>query len=301
MDSLGSAVGLITLLALLSACATSAPESAASTAAEVSSTSASVVAEPTSSTTTEPAGDGAASFVRAVDGDTLIVRLDGQEERVRLVGIDTPEAGECLAEEAAGRLDELARSGAIRLVADESDRDDFDRLLRWVVAGEEPINRTLVVEGLAIARSYPPDTAWDDDLQAAEQQARQQELGLWSGDACGEGTGASLSVSAIHENPPGDDTLVLNEEWIEITNDGPDPIDFSGWSIRDESASNRYQFPDGFVLDAGATVRVRSGCGADDGATLHWCAAGSAIWNNGSDTAFVVDPAGNFVVSRSYG
>jgi hypothetical protein len=63
--------------------------------------------------------------------------------------------------------------------------------------------------------------------------------------------------------------------------------------VRDESASHRFTFPDGFGLAGGATVRIHTGCGPDTATDLHWCISGSAVWNNDGDTAFLVDPAGN--------
>ena len=57
----------------------------------------------------------------------------------------------------------------------------------------------------------------------------------------------------------GDDGQNLNREWVVLRNDGGAAVDLTGWGVKDESASNRYRFPDGFVLDGGATVETR-GC-----------------------------------------
>ena len=55
-----------------------------------------------------------------------------------------------------------------------------------------------------------------------------------------------------------------------------------------------------FDLPAGAQVRVRTGCGRDTSTDLYWCEQGSAVWNNSGDTAFLSDPRGNTVDTRSY-
>lgn len=69
--------------------------------------------------------------------------------------------------------------------------------------------------------------------------------------------------------------------------------------LKDESASHRYTFPAGFVLGAGTTVTVYTGCGTNGQASLYWC-SGGAVWNNDGDTAFVTDHNGNIVHSLAY-
>jgi hypothetical protein len=82
---------------------------------------------------------------------------------------------------------------------------------------------------------------------------------------------------------------------VEVQSSGAVAVDLTGWGVRDESSSHRFSFPTGFTLDAGARVRIRSGCGTDAADELFWCTSGSAIWNNDGDTAFLVDPSGNIV------
>lgn len=92
----------------------------------------------------------------------------------------------------------------------------------------------------------------------------------------------------------------LNGERILVTNDGNNIVDMTGWGIRDESASNRYTFPDGYTLTPGETVIVFSGCGDDFDRELYWCSTRSAIWNNDGDTGFLTDPSGNTHDTYSY-
>ncbi len=70
-------------------------------------------------------------------------------------------------------------------------------------------------------------------------------------------------------------------------------------SSRDESSQNRYRFPHGFLVGAGETVAVHTGCGDDGPADLYWC-AGNPVWNNGGDTALLLDPAGNVAARLRY-
>jgi micrococcal nuclease len=238
--------------------------------------------------------------VEVVDGDTVRVRLNDHDDVVRAIGIHTPEVGECLADEAVAQLEGLLASGPVRLERDVSDRDRFGRLLRYVFAGEQFVNAEMVEAGVAIARSFPPDTAGEAELERAEDEAQEAGRGIRAPAPCGPRADASLTIVAIEADPPGNDVENLNGEWVESRNDGAHDVDLTGWVLRDESATHRFAFPHGFVLGAGATVRILSGCGTDTLAGLHWCVTGSAVWNNDGDTAFLLDPSGNIAARRSY-
>ncbi len=246
-----------------------------------------------------PASVGADHVLKVIDGDTFEVTIDGVEERVRLIGIDAPESGECMSAEATAALEALIRSG-VRLEPDVNDRDQYGRLLRYVEAGEVFVNEELVRRGLALAREYPPDTARQTRLSDAQAVAKDAKRGLWNRTACGPATAADIEISNINANPAGDDTENLNEEWIDVTNSGAVTLDLTDWVIRDESASHRFTFANGFVLGAGAKVRLHTGCGQPSDTDLYWCVGGSAVWNNDGDTVFLLDANGNIVVSRSY-
>lgn len=166
-------------------------------AAACSSTSPAPVASTGPTTTSAAAGrdgglDGAAVVVKVVDGDTLHVRIRGRQEKVRLIGIDTPETHgpgglkECFGPEAASRLRALTPVGAdVRLVRDEEPRDRYGRLLAYVyLAGDDTfVNEVLVAEGFAAAKSYRPNTTHEPTFRAAEADARAEQRGLWG--ACG--------------------------------------------------------------------------------------------------------------------
>jgi micrococcal nuclease len=137
-------------------------------------------------------GPGGATVVRVVDGDTLVVDLGGVEERVRLIGIDTPESVapgrpvECYGAEASHRLAELVPAGTpVHLERDVEPRDAYDRLLAYAYrAGDDLfLNLAQVADGFAEAREYPPNTAQRRRFDAAERAARSAGAGLWA--ACG--------------------------------------------------------------------------------------------------------------------
>ena len=266
-----------------------------------------IFAPPSTGTSGDPAAalDPNAVIVTVAsitDGDTLDVRFaNGSVDTVRLIGVNTPESGECWGEEASLALAALASVGSqIGLTSDVSDRDQFDRLLRYLWVGSLSVNEELVRRGAAIARRYPPDTALAGRFEAAQAEAQASRRGLWASDACGPAADADLTIAEIFYDAPGNDNENLNQEWVRIRNDGVNLVDMTGWGIKDESASNRYVFPTAFSLAPGEEATVFSGCGDDFGTSLFWCSVGSAVWNNDGDTAFLTDPSGNTHDSSSY-
>lgn len=244
-----------------------------------------------------------ATVLEVVDGDTIDVRLeDGSLEPLRLIGTNSPESGECFYAEATAGLADLILGATVYLEPDQSNRDQFGRLLRYVwTADEQHVNAITVERGWAIAREYPPDTARSEELAVAQDRAKQAEAGLWAPDACG--TVASVDVQIVHieYDALGNDNFNLNGEWVEILNGDTTAVDLTGWVLKDESASHRYRFPDGFRLLPKATVLVYTGCGRDTATELYWCESGSAVWNNTGDSGFLLDPQGNVVWSYAYG
>jgi micrococcal nuclease len=240
--------------------------------------------------------------VEVVDGDTLVVAGPGGEVTVRIVGINTPEVGECFYDEATDTLAALVADGDLALVVDRSDVDQFGRALRYVETADGiDVGAELVAGGFAIARRYPPDEARADRYAELQRDAQAAGRGLWAPDACGTSDldGVEIVVD-IEADAPGDDSVNLNGEWVRFTNAGSEPVDLDGWEVADESASHRYTFDD-LELDPGASVTLFSGCGADDDTNRYWCVTGSAVWNNDGDTVLLRDRQGNIVASSSYG
>ena len=114
------------------------------------------------------------SVNRIVDGDTFV----GDEGRVRLFGMDTPEVGEPCYSEATARLHELAK-GAVRVEAEPRARDPFDRLLYYIYTESgESIDEMLVREGYA--RAWTRDGQHRGVLMDLERDAQENSVGcLW--------------------------------------------------------------------------------------------------------------------------
>lgn len=136
-----------------------------------------------------PAGEQPVKVVRVVDGDTIIVRFAGKNERVRLIGIDTPESVkpntpvQCFALEASARTKALLPAGSsVKLVRDVELRDRYGRLLAYVYRASDNlfVNLSLAADGYASAYTYPPNVAHAGEFVAAAGQARDAGRGLWS-------------------------------------------------------------------------------------------------------------------------
>ncbi|WP_436795332.1 thermonuclease family protein [Actinospongicola halichondriae] len=139
---------------------------------------------------TAAAGEGV--VVRVIDGDTVDVDVDGAVERVRLIGVDTPEAVaperpiQCYGVEASAHTKELLPEGtAVRLERDEVSRDQYGRLLAYLYRVDDDllVNLDLIEQGFADAVTYGDNEALYDTFVAAESAARSGGVGLWS--ACG--------------------------------------------------------------------------------------------------------------------
>lgn len=140
---------------------------------------------------------GYVPVVKVDDGDTIDVALDGHVERVRLLGIDTPETVDprkpvqCFGKEASNRTKELLTGKVARLERDagrgrSGDRDKYHRLLRYVYLPDGTmLNESLVRDGFA--HEYTFQGQFYDhqaSFKAAEQQAKSAGRGLWSVSTC---------------------------------------------------------------------------------------------------------------------
>jgi micrococcal nuclease len=154
-----------------------------------SGTDAPPAAVPGSATETRPASAvGPLPVQRVVDGDTVIVLRDGAEERVRLLGIDTPESVqpdspvECFGPEASARSGELLSGRSIWLEGDPTQDavDQYGRTLAYAWLDESTlVNRVLVAEGYAYEYTYDVPGVHQAALEAAEDAARSGGVGLW--------------------------------------------------------------------------------------------------------------------------
>ena len=131
-----------------------------------------------------------ATLVRVTDGDTITVRLDGRNEKVRLIGIDTPETKkpdtpvQCFGPEASAFTESLLPEGtALYLERDVEPRDRFGRLLAYVYLAADGtfVNLEIVRQGYARLLTIPPNVAHVDEFVEAARAAERDDIGLWAG------------------------------------------------------------------------------------------------------------------------
>lgn len=133
----------------------------------------------------EPSGSARAYVTRVVDGDTIEVRLNGGEEDVRYIGVDTPETVkpgapvDCFGPQASSFNHQLVERQRVRLVFGEERRDVYGRLLAYVYLGDRFVNAELVRRGLARTLSIPPNDRFAERLKRLEIAAARAGRGLW--------------------------------------------------------------------------------------------------------------------------
>ncbi len=130
-----------------------------------------------------------ATLVRVIDGDTIIVAINGHDEKVRLIGIDTPETVkpntpvQCFGPEASTLTKSLLPPGtALYLERDAEARDDYGRLLAYVYRASDGlfVNMAIVEHGDARLLTFPTNTVHAPEFVVAAHDAEQADLGLWA-------------------------------------------------------------------------------------------------------------------------
>lgn len=123
-----------------------------------------------------------------IDGDTTRFNYNGSSESFRYLIINTPEIGrdgdqdDPYAQEAFERTQDLLdNADTITVEFDEEKQDHYDRYLAYVYADGEMVNETLVREGLAsVDYVYEPNDKYEDLLRDAEDEAKNEGVGIWS-------------------------------------------------------------------------------------------------------------------------
>lgn len=124
--------------------------------------------------------------VRVVDGDTIVINYNNKEEKVRLIGIDTPESvhpdqsknthcGKIASDFTKSKLE----GKKIELELDVQERDKYGRILAYVWLDGVMFNKTLLTEGMAQVSTYAPNVKYADEFIELQRQARENNVGLW--------------------------------------------------------------------------------------------------------------------------
>lgn len=247
-------------------------------------------------TTSTPVPEITSAIVsEVIDGDTI--RLQNGE-RIRLLGINTPEVEQPHYDEATNRLKELIEEKTVTLEEDVEDKDQYGRLLRHIYVNDTFVNLEMVREGYANVYIISPNVKYSNEFKRAEDEAKIAERGIWQPS---ESLSKCIDILYFHWNSKGNDCYNLNDEYVTFKNTCSQSIDMVGWTVKDE-ANHIYTFPD-FSLAGDGTVTLYAGSGKDTATELYWSNSGypcNAIWNNDGDTLYLRDVGGDLVISYDY-
>lgn len=132
---------------------------------------------------------GVYSVVRVVDGDTIVVDIDGEETKVRMIGVDTPEsvhADENKNSEsgitASQYTKNLLTGQSVYLEYDIDVEDDYGRSLAYVYLddGTTMVNSLLLQEGMAQTMTIQPNSKYADLFANYQKTAREEQKGFWN-------------------------------------------------------------------------------------------------------------------------
>lgn len=124
--------------------------------------------------------------VRVVDGDTFVIEYEGKQEKVRLIGVDTPESvhpdeekNTELGDEVSNYSKKILTGKEVLLEFDVEKRDKYGRLLAYVYLDGQMYNKILLEKGYAKIATYPPNVKYVEDFTKLQKEARENKQGLW--------------------------------------------------------------------------------------------------------------------------
>ena len=133
------------------------------------------------------------SVKKVIDGDTIEIERYGKSEKVRMIGIDTPETldprkpVQCFGKEASDKSKDLLSGGRVRLEFDPivGEKDKYNRLLAYVWSDNELVNLKLIKEGYANEYTYRSQSyKYQNEFKNAQTVAKESSIGLWSPQTC---------------------------------------------------------------------------------------------------------------------
>ncbi|KKP91742.1 MAG: Nuclease (SNase domain protein) [Parcubacteria group bacterium GW2011_GWA1_36_12] len=237
------------------------------------------------------------TVIKIVDGDTITL---SNNEKIRLIGINTEERGQKCYQEATDRLSELILNKKVKLETDIDKTDKYGRSLRFVFLENENINALLVKEGLATVYTVGSNKKYLSELEKAQRDAREGQGCIWQkSPSCKD----CIGMAYLNSNAEGDDCKNPNDEYIKFSNSCSAECELTGWTIKDE-ATHIYTFPE-FILQSNSLLTLKSGKGTDTTEVLFWDNNGNsgqcpAIWNNDKDTIYLRDKQGSLVLEHNY-
>jgi micrococcal nuclease len=142
--------------------------------------------------------------VKVIDGDTIDIRINDKIERLRLIGINTPETVdprkpvECFGKQASEKARALLDGKQVSIESDstQGERDKYNRLLRYVFLEDGTnLNLLMIREGYAYEYTYDLPYKYQNEFKQAQKYAEENELGLWN--TCEKLDGGQTSVNLV--------------------------------------------------------------------------------------------------------
>lgn len=119
----------------------------------------------------------AVKIVKVLDGDTVQTETG---EKIRYIGINSPEKGEPFSREATEANKLLVLGKKVRFEFDVQRKDRFGRTLAYVFADDTFVNLEMVKSGWAVLQTIPPNVRYQDKIVEAQKEARDNCLGTWA-------------------------------------------------------------------------------------------------------------------------
>ena len=227
------------------------------------------------------------TVTEVIDGDTFYL---GNGDKIRMLGINTPESGKPYSQEATEFLTSMLMGKEVTLVNDSKndDSDSYGRLLSHVYINDTLVNYEIIKVGLAFWYPYTSGTDMDEMYEEAQHYASNNTLGLWTESSY------NLTIDYIEYDPEGEEA---DGEYLVLTNQENYNISLVGWYLQDEAAQTAYEF--NFTIMNNTSIRIYTGLGTDNETTLFW-GWHQGIWNNSGDFAIIQDQNGYMVDNYRY-
>jgi endonuclease YncB( thermonuclease family) len=239
--------------------------------------------------------------VKIADGDTFEADVFGTVQRVRMLGINSTETGECHAEAAKVWLKDRIEGRDVELTADDpSVTLNFGRPARFVDLDGEDIGAEMIELGLVTPYPHPTETARNDKYLNLAATAKQARIGVWNDAACGDGPSQDSGITLqVRWDAEGDDSENVNGEWIDVYNPSDNLVSLTGWRLRDAS-TRFYDFERGTTVQPGAYVRLHIGVGTDTAVHKYWNMDHPIFDNELDESVYLFDPDGDLRDSFEY-
>ena len=207
-------------------------------------------------------------LLRVVDGDTIHALINGKDETVRMLGINTHEKGMPYSESGKEFLSNFVNLSII-LEKDKEEVDKYQRKLRYIFYNGKNLNLEIIEKGYANVYMIS-DSKYKQKFLDAEKKARDKEIGIWekSKEECSE----CLQLLELN----------YNLEYFVISNTCSFYCNLTGWFVKD-TGRNLFYLQD---LNQGENEKVSSE---------------KEVWNNDGDRLFLFDSKGKLVIFYNYG